>query len=93
MPAVSPTVWVPVLTVTARRSCRRRRRWRLLAVAPSICRLNLPGSVAGLRSLTTSIVPVLRVLVIVQTTSSPLSTATFSEARRRSPGGAVVVRS
>ena len=40
------------------------------AVVPSICRLNLPGSVVGFRSLTTSIVPVLRVLVIVQTTSS-----------------------
>ena len=47
-------------------------------VLPSIWRLNLPGSFDGLRSLTTSIVPVSRVLVIVHTMSEPVVTLTFS---------------
>src|SRR4051812_33732193 len=44
----------------------------------SIRRLNLPPSVDGLRSLTTSSLPVSRVLVIVQTMSEPYVTLTFS---------------
>jgi hypothetical protein len=43
-------------------------------------RLNSPGSLVGLSDLTTVRVPVSRVLVIVQTTFSPVETLTCSEA-------------
>ena len=46
--------------------------------APSTRRSNLPPSVAGRSSFLTMIVPVLRVLVIVQVIVSPSPTATLS---------------
>ena len=76
MPAVSPTLWVPVLKGSA--VVVPPSPALPSSVVPSICRLKRPGSPSGSRSLITSIVPVSRVLVIVQTMSSFASRVTFS---------------
>src|SRR5204862_7464353 len=75
VPASSATEWfVPVLTVIA--PVVSPLPASVAFVVPSIWRLNLPGSLVGERVLRTSIEPVLRVLVIVQTTSSSSVTVT-----------------
>ncbi len=51
VPAVSPTVWLPVFRSARPSSRRRRRSLASGSVLPSICRLNLPGSVFGLEVL------------------------------------------
>ena len=65
---VSATLWfVPVGTVTVALAPSPP----LTAVVPLTLRSNVPLSFAGIRPLTTLIVPVLRVLVNVQVTVSP----------------------
>ena len=69
------------------RSCRRRRRLApVVRSSPSICRLNLPGSVVGLRSLTTFERAGLAGVGDRADDVVVASTVTFSgPARRRSP--------
>ena len=77
MPASSATEWLelaktviaPVVSPSAA---------SVVSVVPSIWRSNLPGSLAGERLFRTSIVPVSRVLVIVQTMSAFSATGTLS---------------
>src|SRR5205085_1194104 len=75
-PATSPTLWVPVLTVTS--PVVPPLAASVLSVVPSTWRSKRPGSLVGESDLTTSILPVSRTLVIVQTMSSPKATLTSS---------------
>ena len=77
MPAVSPTVWVPVFRVSSPVE-PPSPTFGVGVGVPSIWRLNRPGSLVGLRSLLTSSLPVSRVFVIVQTMSASVVTGTFS---------------
>ncbi len=77
MPATSPTVLVPVLTVTGL-AVPSLSEASAASVLPLTCRSNRPPSLAGSICLTTLIVPVSRVLVIVQAQASPSSTGTLS---------------
>ena len=78
MPAVSPTVWVPVFSVcspvdAAVADVRRRRVGGAVDLEVELARVGV-----GLRSLRTSSLPVSRVFVIVQTMSEPSVTWTVS---------------
>ena len=69
MPAISPTVWLPVLRVSSPVEPPSPTLVASASVVPSIWRLNLPGSVDGLSDFLTSSLPVSRVFVITQTMS------------------------
>ena len=69
VPAVSPTVWLPTLTVFA--PVVPPLPTLAACVVLSIWRLNFPASFAGASDLVTVSVPGFRVFVIVQTTSAP----------------------
>ena len=85
MPAISPTVCVPVLTVFSPVDVTVADVGRFCGRAVDLQVEPCPDRSLGIRSLTTSSLPVSRVLVIVQTMSSPIADRHVQRAGRSAP--------